>query len=77
MAPRMRQETRWIWAERLSNIALQEAVVVNCTSENVATSYINLLKEVAIAANEAIGVEAALCRRCAVFEPPDGRWDTR
>ncbi|MEG2390914.1 MAG: GAF domain-containing protein, partial [Pseudomonas sp.] len=39
---------------------MQEAVVVNCTSENVATSYINLLKEVAIAANEAIGVEAAL-----------------
>lgn len=33
---------------------------MNCTSENVATSYINLLKEVAIAANEAIGVEAAL-----------------
>jgi hypothetical protein len=39
---------------------LQEAVAVNCTSASLATSYINLLKEVAIAANEAIGIEAAL-----------------
>lgn len=38
----------------------READVVKCTSENVATTYINLLKEVAVAANEAISIEASL-----------------
>ncbi len=33
---------------------------MKCASENAVTTYINLLNEVAITANEAIGVEAAL-----------------
>ena len=40
--------------------SLQEAVAMKCSFESVVTTYINLLKEVAITANEALSVEAAL-----------------